>query len=58
MPGRRSLSPSAPDPVIAQAKHDIDAGMVDTDVRATPGLDATLRVRLLPGPCCKALRRR
>lgn len=40
----------APDPVIAQAKRDIDAGLVDTDMRATPGLDATLRARLVPGP--------
>ncbi len=37
------------DPVIAQAKRDIDAGMVDTDMRATPGLDARLRVRLVAG---------
>ena len=40
----------APDPVVAQAKRDIDAGMVDTDMRATPGLDAELRARLVPGP--------
>lgn len=40
----------APDPVMAQAKRDLDAGMVDTDMRATPGLDATLRARLVPGP--------
>jgi hypothetical protein len=40
----------APDPVIAQAKRDIDAGQVDTDMRATPGLDARLRSRLVPGP--------
>jgi hypothetical protein len=40
----------APDPVIAQAKRDLDAGMVDTDMRATPGLDAKLRARLVPGP--------
>ncbi len=43
----------APDPVIAQAKRDIDAGMVDTDMRATPGLDAELRARLVPGPSGK-----
>jgi hypothetical protein len=35
---------SASEPVIAQAKRDIDAGMVDTDMRAAPGLDAKLRV--------------
>lgn len=40
----------ATDPVIAQAKRDIDTGMVDTDMRATAGLDATLRDRLVPGP--------
>lgn len=40
----------APDAVIVQAKHDIDAGLVDTDMRATPGLDAALRGRLVPGP--------
>jgi hypothetical protein len=40
----------APDPLMVQAKRDIDAGMVDTDMRATPGLDAELRARLVPGP--------
>lgn len=39
-----------PDPVIVQAKRDLDAGMVDTDMRATPGLDAKLRDRMVPGP--------
>ncbi len=39
-----------PDPVMTQAKHDIDGGMVDTDMRATPGLDAARRARLVPGP--------
>ncbi len=38
-----------PDPVIAQAKRDLDAGLVDTDMRATPGLDAQLRRKLVPG---------
>jgi hypothetical protein len=48
----RIIDPAAvaPDPVIALAKRDIDAGMVDTDMRATPGLDAKLRARLVPGP--------
>lgn len=41
---------SAPDPKIVQAKRDIDAGLVDTDMHATPGLDAKLRERLVPGP--------
>jgi hypothetical protein len=48
----------APDPVIEQAKRDIDAGMVDTDMRATPGLDAELRARLVPGPSGKPPSRR
>ena len=43
-------SAGAPDPVMAQAKRDIDAGMVDTDMRATPGLDVKRRARLVPGP--------
>ena len=41
---------TAPDPKMVQAKRDIDAGMVDTDMHATPGLDAALRERLVPGP--------
>ncbi|MDT8999481.1 hypothetical protein RQP53_09405 [Paucibacter sp. APW11] len=41
---------ASPDPVIVQAKRDIDAGQVDTDMRATPGLDAGLRASLVPGP--------
>ena len=41
---------AAPDGVMAQAKRDIDAGMVDTDMHAAPGLDAELRARLVPGP--------
>lgn len=40
----------APDPKMVQAKRDIDAGLVDTDMRATPGLDAKRRARLVPGP--------
>jgi hypothetical protein len=40
----------APEPVMVQAKRDIDAGMVDTDMRATPGMDAELRAKLVPGP--------
>ena len=39
-----------PDAVIVQAKRDIDAGLVDTGMRATPGLDAERRARLVPGP--------
>lgn len=40
----------APDPVIQQAKRDIDAGLVDTDMHATPGLDAVRRKQMVPGP--------
>ena len=39
-----------PDPVMVQAKRDIDAGLVDTDMHATPGLDAALRKEMVPGP--------
>lgn len=42
--------PEEPDPMMVQAKRDIDAGMVDTDMWATPGLDAELREQLVPGP--------
>lgn len=45
-----NVTAQAPDPMILQAKRDIDAGMVDTDMHATPGLDAELRERLVPGP--------
>jgi len=41
---------SQPDPVIRQAKRDIDAGLVDTDMRQTPGLDAERRKQLVPTP--------
>ncbi|WP_088285072.1 hypothetical protein [Ideonella sp. A 288] len=40
---------AVPDPVMVQAKRDLDAGLVDTDMRATPGLDADRRSRLVPG---------
>ena len=43
------VTAQAPDPSMLQAKRDIDAGLVDTDMRATPGLDAPLRARLVPG---------
>ena len=39
-----------PDPLMIQAKRDIEAGLVDTDMHATPGLDAKRRARLVPGP--------
>jgi CBS domain-containing protein len=36
-----------PDPVIEQAHRDMERGLVDTDMRATPGLDAGRRRQLL-----------
>lgn len=39
-----------PDPKMVQAKRDLDAGLVDTDMRATAGLDAKRRARHVPGP--------
>ena len=47
-------SPGAPDPEMAQAKRDIDAGLVNTDMRGTPGLDAQRRAQLVPGAAGKA----
>lgn len=41
---------AVPDPKMIQAKRDIDAGQVDTDMHATPGQNAALRERLVPGP--------
>lgn len=38
-----------PDPMMLQAQRDIEAGLVDTDMRATPGVDAAARARLVPG---------
>lgn len=38
---------ASPRPVGRQAKQDLDAGLVDTDLRATPGLDAAQRRHLL-----------
>lgn len=40
----------APDPMMVQAEIDIDAGLVDTDMHATPGLNAKLRSAMVPGP--------
>ena len=52
----RHQTAAEPDPVMQQAKRDIDAGLVDTDMRATPGLDAALRAKLVPGPGGKPVR--
>lgn len=40
---------AAPDPMMQQAHRDLEAGLVDTDMRATPGLDAQRRTKLVPG---------
>lgn len=39
----------APDPDMTQAHKDLEAGQVDTDMRATPGLDAAQRSAYVPG---------
>ncbi len=39
-----------PDPVIRQAKRDLDGGQVDTDLRGTPGVDAARRERIVNNP--------
>lgn len=46
----RAVTAAKPDPVMVQAHRDIEAGLVDTDMRATAGMDAALRARLVPGP--------
>jgi hypothetical protein len=38
-----------PDPYIERAARDLAQGQVDTDLRATPGLDAEQRGRLVEG---------
>jgi hypothetical protein len=54
MPHERDESHGAtdrtPDPVIEQARRDIVSGQVDTDMRATPGLDAARRDALVGTP--------
>lgn len=37
-----------PREVMRQASRDLEAGQVDTDLRATPGLDAQRRRKLVP----------
>lgn len=46
-----------PSDVIRQAGHDLGRGLVDTDMRATPGLDGPLREVLVPGPAGRSARR-
>ena len=40
---------STPDPAMRQAHKDLQEGQVDTDMRATSGLDAEQRKRYVPG---------
>lgn len=44
-------------PKIKQAAKDLEKGLVDTDMRATPGLDAQQRERYVAGPGGKALKK-
>ena len=46
-PGQVQIVSATPDPAIEQARRDLAAGQVDTDLRATPGLDAQRRKDLL-----------
>lgn len=46
-----------PDPAIRQAGKDLADGQVDTDMRATPGLDAQRREGLVPGTAGRVKRR-
>jgi hypothetical protein len=54
LPHERDESPDATeagtDATVAQAQRDLAAGQVDTDMRATPGLDAERREQLVKGP--------
>jgi hypothetical protein len=47
-PATGARGPGPVDPVMAQAHHDIVSGQVDTDLRATAGLDAARRDKLVP----------
>lgn len=48
--GAGNTTGQTPRKVIDQARKDIEAGQVDTDMRATPGLDAERRDTLVPTP--------
>ncbi len=43
------MTDDQPDPKILQAYKDLKQGLVDTDMRATPGQDAAKRARDVPG---------
>ncbi|MDO8904244.1 hypothetical protein [Hydrogenophaga sp.] len=44
------MTDGKPSRVMVQAAKDIENGLVDTDMRATPGLDAGQRAQDVPGP--------
>lgn len=44
-----AATPAEPDPHIRCAARDLQQGQVDTDLRATPGLDAERRGGMVPG---------
>lgn len=46
---QNSATNAKPDPHIRRAANDLKQGQVDTDLRATPGLDAGERGRLVQG---------
>lgn len=48
--GAGNTTGKAPRKIIDQARKDIESGQVDTDMRATPGLDAERRDTLVPTP--------
>ncbi|MBS1177619.1 MAG: hypothetical protein H6R06_2031 [Proteobacteria bacterium] len=50
---KQTVAPT-PNAVVRQAKDDVDAGMVDTDMRVTP--DAQRRTKVSPGADCKPTR--
>lgn len=43
------MTDDVPDPKILQAYKDLKQGLVDTDMRATPGQDAAQRAKDVPG---------
>ena len=45
-----STTAAQPDPLMSQAKRDLDRGLVDTDMHGIAGLDARRRACLVPGP--------
>lgn len=61
LPHERDETPAdaapPPDAGMRQAGKDLEAGQVDTDMRATPGLDAQRRERLVPGAGGRVRRR-